>query len=305
MDVATDDNVVCLSFMKDIAWDAYQLFLAVARQGGLTAAAETTGLSAATLGRRMVELEQALGRELFLRSQTGYRLTSDGSQLLEHLAELEAGSRRIADWRGGTAGQSLVRISLGTWIAWLLCQNMSLIRTPRDEFRIDLNVAEQRARLSHREADIGIRAFEPEESNLAAMPAGEVAYASYKARNREWKGPEPWIAVDDENAVSAYLRWPRQQAAERVSVIVNRPRSLRDLIRAGAGVGVLPCFVGDLDPRLERAGNEIPELRHRQWIVMNNDDRHRSDVRAVADRLSRLLKSHRDVFAGKRPSSSN
>ena len=195
--------------MKDVAWDSYQLFLSLARQGGLSAAAETTGLSAATLGRRMVELEQALGRELFLRSQTGYRLTSDGSQLLEHLVELEAGSQRVEEWRRGKAGQSLVRISLGTWIAWLLCQNMALIRTPRDEFRIDLHVAEQRSRLSHRENDIGLRAFEPEEPNLAAIPVGEVAYAAYRARNREWIGPEPWIAVDDENAVPAYLRWPR------------------------------------------------------------------------------------------------
>ncbi len=290
--------------MKNITWDSYQLFLAVARQGGLTAAAEVTGLSAATLGRRMVELEQALGRELFLRSQTGYRLTADGSQLLEHLVELEAGSRRVEEWRRGTSGQSLVRISLGTWIAWLLCQNMSVIRTPRDDFRIDLHVAEHRARLAHRESDIGIRAFEPEEPNLAAIPAGEVAYAAYKARNREWLGPEPWVAVDDENAVSAYLRWPRQQATDRIAVTVNRPRSLRDLIRAGAGLSVLPCFVGDLDPMLERAGEEIPELRHRQWIVMNNDDRHRSDIRMVADRLAKLLKSHRDVLAGKRPSTS-
>lgn len=290
--------------MKNITWDSYQLFLAVARQGGLTAAAEVTGLSAATLGRRMVELEQALGRELFLRSQTGYRLTADGSQLLEHLVELEAGSRRVEEWRRGTSGQSLVRISLGTWIAWLLCQNMSVIRTPRDDFRIDLHVAEHRARLAHRESDIGIRAFEPEEPNLAAIPAGEVAYAAYKARNREWLGPEPWVAVDDENAVSAYLRWPRQQATDRIAVTVNRPRSLRDLIRAGAGLSVLPCFVGDLDPMLERTGEEIPELRHRQWIVMNNDDRHRSDIRMVSDRLAKLFKSHRDVLAGKRPSTS-
>ena len=293
-----------ISSMKDIAWDAYQLFLAVARQGGLTAAAEITGLSAATLGRRMIELEQALGRELFLRSQTGYRLTSDGSQLLEHLVELEAGSRRVEEWRRGKAGQSLVRISLGTWIAWLLCQNMQMIRTPRDEFRIDLHVAEQRARLSHRESDIALRAFEPDEPNLAAIPAGEVAYAAYRARNREWIGPEPWIAVDDESAVSAYLRWPRQHAPERIVATVNRPRSLRDLLRAGAGIGVLPCFVGDLDPGLERVGEELPELRHRQWIVMNNDDRHRSDIRAVAERLSKLLKSHRDILAGKRPSTS-
>ncbi|KPF41593.1 LysR family transcriptional regulator [Rhizobium sp. G187] len=290
--------------MKDVSWDAYQLFLAVARQGGLTAAAEITGLSPATLGRRMVELEQDLGRELFLRSQTGYRLTGDGARLLDYLAELEAGSRKVDEWRRGASGQSLVRISLGTWIAWLVCQDIQALRTERDDFRIDLHVAEQRARLSHRESDIAMRAFEPEEANLAALPAGEVAYAAYRARNRDWTGRDPWLAVDPEDAVSAYLRWPHDNVADRIVTTVNRPRSLRDLVQAGAGTAVLPCFVGDLDPTLERVGDEIAPLRHRQWIVMNNDDRHRKDIRTVVDRLAKLLKSRRDILAGKRPSTS-
>ncbi len=83
---------------------------------------------------------------------------------------------------------------------------------------------------------------------------------------------------------------------------VNRPRSLRDLALAGAGIAVLPCFVGDLEPRLQRAGEEIVELRHRQWIVMNNDDRHRAEIRTVVDRMKKLLRSHADLFAGHRPS---
>lgn len=290
--------------MKSIPWDAYQLFLAVARQGGLSAAAELTGLSPATLGRRMVELEQALGRVLFVRSQTGYALTSDGSQLLEHVSELEAGSRKVEQWREGAAGQTLVRITLGTWNAWLVSENIQQIRTERDDFRIALFVAEQRARLSHRESDIAMRAFEPDEPNLASIAAGEVAYAAYRARNREWLGRDPWLAVDPDNAVSAYLRWPHEEKAERIATTVNRPRTLYDLVRAGAGTGVLPCFVGDLDPGLERVGDEIEALRHRQWIVMNNDDRHRRDIRTVVDRLSKLLKSRRDIFAGKRPSTS-
>lgn len=287
--------------MKDIGWYGYQLFLAVARSGGLTPAAEATGLSAATLGRRMVEFEQQIGRELFVRSQTGYRLTADGSQLVEQLAEFEAGSRRVEEWRRGAAAPSLVRISLGTWMGWLLCENMHAIRTPRDGFRISLTIAEQRARLAHRESDVGIRAFEPEEANLASLPAGDVAYAAYRACNRDWIGEEPWLAVDPENAVSAYLRWPHETVPDRIAVTVNRPRSLRDLVRAGAGIAVLPCMVGDLDPDLQRAGGEIPALRHRQWIVMNNDDRHRKDVRTVVDRLARLLKSHGDIISGRRP----
>jgi hypothetical protein len=53
---------------------------------------------------------------------------------------------------------------------------------------------------------------------------------------------------------------------------------------------------------LERVGDEIGELRHRQWLVTNSDDRSRREIRTVADRMARLLKSHADVFAGKRPS---
>ena len=48
-------------------WDDLHLFLAVAREGGLSPAARATGRSAATLGRRMLALERAMGRELFVR----------------------------------------------------------------------------------------------------------------------------------------------------------------------------------------------------------------------------------------------
>lgn len=69
----TGKSALCFSEMKNVAWDSYQLFLAVARHGGLTGASAVTALSPATLGRRMVEFEREIGRELFVRSQTGYR----------------------------------------------------------------------------------------------------------------------------------------------------------------------------------------------------------------------------------------
>lgn len=220
---------------------------------------------------------------------------------MEHLAELEAAARKVEAWRDGAAARALVRIVAGTWNGWLLTENFAAICTERDDFRIDLHIAEQRASLAHRETDIGIRAFEPEEGNLAAVMVGEVAYAAYRTSNSEDAGLCRWIAVDDENAISAYLRWPHENRAEHVVVTVNRPRSLRDLALAGAGIAVLPCFVGDLEPRLERVGGEIEALRHRQWIVMNNDDRHRREIRTVVERMRKLMKAHADLFAGRRP----
>ncbi|CDZ69016.1 Transcriptional regulator [Neorhizobium galegae bv. orientalis] len=287
--------------MKNISWDAYELFMQVARLGGLSGAAGITGLSPATIGRRMLDLEEAVGRPLFLRSRTGYQLTADGSALFAQILEMEGAARRIESWKREGAGSTLVRVACGTWLAWMFTRNLSLIRTERDDFRLDFYVAERRASLAHRESDIGIRAFEPEEPNLAATRLGEVAYAAYRARNAHPSVADRWLAVSQEDAISAYLRWPHQERAAQVAVTINRPRSLRDLALGGAGTAVLPCFVGDQDMRLERVGGEIESLRHNQWIVMNNDDRHRRDIRTVVDRMVKFARGHGPLFAGRQP----
>ena len=287
--------------MKNIAWDAYQLFLSVARHGGLTGAAQASGYSPATVGRRVLDLEQAIGRQLFIRSQTGYRLTSDGQSLVAQLQGMEAVVRNVETWRQQAHGSAVVRLMAGTWVTWLICENIQAIWSERDNFRLDMSVSERRAALAHRESDVGVRAFAPQEENLTSRHAGEVAYAAYRQRNAVDGRSLPWLAVSEEDAISPYLRWPHENEAASIAVVVTRPRSLLDLVRAGAGQAVLPCFVGDLDPALERAGDEVKPLRHGQWIVTNSEDRHRREIRIVAERLFRLARSHADLFAGKRP----
>ncbi len=287
--------------MKDIGWDSYQIFLSVARAGGLTGAAQATQLSPATVGRRILDLEQKIGRVLFLRSQSGYRLTTDGQVLFDEMKDLEAAVRRIEGWRQEQTGTVTVRLMAGTWNARLIAENIRDLCSERDTFRIDLTVGEARAPLAHREHDVALRAVAPDEQNLAARLIGEVAYAAYRARSAPLYAPERWVAISEAEAISTYLRWPLLNRPGAIVTTVNRPRSILDLVRAGAGNGVLPCFIGDSEPGLERVGDEIAELRHRQWVVTNNDDRHRREIRIVADRLVKLLKAHADLFAGKRP----
>lgn len=285
--------------MKNISWDSFQLFLDVARGGGLTGATASSGLSPATIGRKMLELEQRIGKSLFVRSQTGYVLTADGRTLLDNLQAMEHAASNIDGWRKSSVSNSLVRIAVGTWNAQLMMSNFSVICNERDSFRIDLFIAEQRATLAHRENDIGIRAFEPEERNLAAIKTGSVAYAAYRLRNAPPSLADRWLAVDSESAISAYLRWPHEMKPENIVVTVNRPFALRELVLSGAGTAVLPCFIGDADGRLAREGAEIEALRHQQWLVVNNEDRHRRDIRTVADRMITLFKQHSDLYAGR------
>ena len=96
-------------------WDNLRLFLAVARAGGLGPAAEQTGKSAPTLGRRMIELERNLGTELFHRKPRGYDLTEDGQALLKKVESIEARVRPVTE-SGLATAPPLVKISAGTWV---------------------------------------------------------------------------------------------------------------------------------------------------------------------------------------------
>ncbi|MBP2548010.1 DNA-binding transcriptional LysR family regulator [Neorhizobium galegae] len=284
--------------MKNISWDSYALFLHVARGGGLSGASAATGLSPATLGRRMLDLEAEIGRALFIRSRTGYRLTADGEMLLSQCQEMEGTARRIAGWSADDTGKPLIRLACGTWMAWHLMRHWGRLCGPLDRFRLDIFIAERRASLAYRESDIGLRSFEPEETYLATARLGHVAYAAYRARHVAPSADEGWIAVGQDDAISAYLLYPHERHAKRIAVLVNRPRSLLDLASAGAGIAVLPCFVGDQVPDLVRVGEPIDALRQGQWIVMNNDDRHRRDIRLVVDRMTALVRDGEKLFSG-------
>lgn len=69
-----------------------------------------------------------------------------------------------------------------------------------------------------------------------------------------------------------------------------------DLCEAGVGLAVLPCFIGDANPRLERATATIEALTHRQWLVMHHETRHQRPIRTVLRRLESLLQANRDLF---------
>ncbi|RCO08243.1 LysR family transcriptional regulator, partial [Bacilli bacterium] len=64
-------------------WDDTRIFLAIARAGTLSGAAEALEMGIATISRRLDRLEQSLSVPLFSRHQSGYRLTDDGEALLE------------------------------------------------------------------------------------------------------------------------------------------------------------------------------------------------------------------------------
>lgn len=82
-------------------WDDIKHFLAVARSGSLTDAARELKSSAATVGRRVAELESKLGARLFDRSQAGYSLTECGEAIRLKAEDIEEAVLAIEREAGG------------------------------------------------------------------------------------------------------------------------------------------------------------------------------------------------------------
>lgn len=261
-------------------WDDLRLFLAVARKGGLAAAADATGKSAPTLGRRMLALEQRLGQELFRRLPRGYELTEHGDALLETATAVEHG---ISPVTNALSSKSIrrVKISAGTWVTLLLMQRVHELIGDASVI-LQFISADHMLDIAHREAVIGIRNQRPTEKSVAGRRTSNIRFAAYAVDAHI----ETWARV---LASTPSARWVRDNMGNSPSVEVSSPRNALDMAITGAVKTVLPTFIGEKTSELKRVSADIEELEHTQWLVCHHEDRHLPEVRKVIDRVHEML----------------
>ncbi|ASJ74257.1 LysR family transcriptional regulator [Granulosicoccus antarcticus] len=289
--------------MNEPSLDDLRLFLVVASEGSLSAAAKRLSASTATLSRRINQLEQQTGRSLFHRQPSGYELTADGASLRERVLQLDAVRAELADWLAEPTRRPMVRLSAGTWTCNLLVEHISQLHQKDDAFGLVFVSTEERLSIAHREVDIGLRNTRPDDPHLVTRRIGEVCYASYAATDRELADGEeqrwPWLLVAPDCAHTRSAHWMVEHRLSQAVLQVTASRTLLDLTVAGAGVTVLPCFVGDRLPSLRRVGPLIDELTESQWLVMHSETRHRPAVRTVIERIGIMISNYADLYSGK------
>lgn len=286
--------------MKHLGWDDLQTFFHVADTGGLSGAARRLGVSAPTIGRRMLALEQAAGQQLFERAQTGYTLTEAGTALMKRVRAMQAAAVPVEDLLRQAAETPIIRLSAGTATASFLADKISRLSRPGDGFRLNFVTTEAVLDIAHREIDLGIRNRAAEAGNLASRRLGMLRFAPF----RSWSVTQPesldWVAVDPSHARHPAARWLHDQG-HRVAVMASSVATVHELVKAGAGIGIMPCLIGDCDPALVRAGPLIEDLTEHQHLVMHNDDRHRPELRRVIDRICTIYRDNADLLAGAKP----
>ena len=284
-------------------WDNVRVFLAIARQGSMRAAGRALGLSQPTIARRLAAFEATFGgASLFDRLPEGLRLNAAGEQLV-HAAECVEDAAMTLERRRAAASPVLsgtVRVSTGECAAGFLARCLSEPTATALPSGITLELVDSRqmANLVRREADMALRHEPPDSGDFYTFKAGTFACSVYRRRGADASG---WVTYTDAQSHYAPARWVARQVEETGKPVTLRASSMLmhlEAIRSGTGRGVLPCYVGDGHPLLERLRPPLPEIAADYWIVVHRDLRRAAIVRAVIDWMKAVFTEQRDVIAG-------
>jgi len=174
-----------------------------------------------------------------------------------------------------------VRVSTGECAAGFLAR--CLLGSPTTALpsgiTLELVFAQQEANLARREADMALRHEPPESGDFYISKAGTFGCAVYRRRGAD---SGAWVTYPDEQAHYGPARWVQRQVEETGTPVALRASSMLmhvEAIRAGTARGVLPCYVGDDHPLLERLTPPIPEIAAEYWIIVH---RAGAGARAIA-----------------------
>lgn len=296
--------------MQVMDWGDLPFFLAVAEHGTLARAAAQLRTDPTTVGRRIQKLERALGVRLFEHTPAGHVLTPEGTALREKARAMErlAAEARLASSAGTAAPLTgTVRLSVAEGFgSGFVAPRIASFSDRHPGLTVDLVANSGFLNPTRRETDIAVLLARPRRGPLVTSKLTDYTLGLYAARDYlERHGPvasrdalaghrlvgyvpdiiyAPELLFLDElpNAGPVHLRSSSINAQAR-------------MIAAGAGVGVLPHFLGRLDPELVPVLPEIP-IQRSFWLVAHAETAAFPQVRAMRDWLRETVAAERELF---------
>ncbi|MFN3513395.1 MAG: LysR family transcriptional regulator [Phenylobacterium sp.] len=283
-------------------WDDLRIFVAAARSGSLGAAGQRLGIDAATVGRRVARLESALKSTLVVRSPSGLQLTAAGAQLFEIGLDAEAAMTAAARVAQPDLVAGTVRISASEGFgAAILAPALPALARAHPGLRIHLAATAGFLSPSRREVDMAITLGPPDAHRLVVEPLTHYQLALYASQAYLEEAGAPGTVDDlpqrrivgyvDDLIYAPELRYLDEVRPGLAPTLASSSiRAQREMLLAGGGIGVLPCF---MSAGLVRVLPQVM-LSRRFWISVHPDVHETARARAVRRWLEALVRDEQE-----------
>jgi DNA-binding transcriptional LysR family regulator len=286
-------------------WDDLRIFLAVAREGSISAAAARLDVQHSTVSRRLRALEQRLGTRLVERKASGYELTDAGEELRLSASKIEA---EILGFEGAMGGQErsvageLRVTAINNMASSVLMPIFAAFSEAHPRIKLHIQVSNKFVRLAEREADVAIRLTNTPQDTLIGVRLATVSSAvygskKYCARLRQ-RGDRPaWLGIE---CCGYHMSWTKAACPdERHGFFVDDTLLTLAALREHQGLAFLPCFMGDSDPVLERFAAPDPQHDLGLWLLYHRDLRRAERVRRFRSHMIDEVAKIADLFEGR------
>ena len=296
--------------LSHVNWDDLKIFLAVARRGSARAAAEQLDIHHSTIARRIEAFESTQNVQLFHRTTTGYRLTPAGESLLASVVRIEQEvnciERNILGRDAELKGE--IRVTMPDVLAAnLLMPDLVAFMDTYPEIDLKVLVSYSMLSLAKREADVAIRLSDRPAEHLIGRKAIRYHVATYASKAYLQRYPLPdktegahWIGWDFPMPKAEWIRQSNFPAVPSRGHFNNVLVQLA-AVKAGVGMARLPCFIGDVEPSLQRVPPGNDEPFHDIWILTHKDLLSTARIQVFMDFVAAAFKQKQDLLEGRFP----
>lgn len=292
--------------------DDLLVLLEVSRSAKFTTAAQALGLNHTTVSRRIAALEKSLGGRVLARAAGGWELTELGERAVRVAEQVEEVLATLGP--GGRAPDPITGVVRMTatdgFSAYIAAPAVARLRRAHPGLSVEVVTMTRRALQQRSGLDIEVVVGEPQVHRAEAVRLGEYMLGMYASRTYLAEHGTPATVADLNGHPLVYfvdsmlqvdlLDAPRRLVpAMRDGLTSTNVFVHVEATRAGAGIGFLPCFMGDLHDDLVRLlPDRIAELLP-YWMVLRPDSMRRPAVAAVVQALREQVTMHRDALLGR------
>ena len=284
--------------MHEPNWEDLRYVLAVADTGSVAAAAKSLSVAHTTVLRRIASFEADSGARLFERTARGYRIVPDRAKSFEALrtagTAIEAARAEI-DASVVAPGEILRVTSTDMLCATFLPSVLQAMRRDNPGLQVALLSSNAYLDLAHGHADLTLRPALDLPADLLGDCVAHLGMSVYGTPG----APEEWLGVTGPLTRSVAGQWLRDKCAAPATV-TDSFVVLAELLATGAGRSILPCLLGDADPRLHRLSGDAPILRVPLWVAGHRDLGDSRRIRRFRKALGKAISLQRAALLGDR-----